>query len=78
MSSRQVDPMTLSTVWHSLQSICKEMRHVIDRTAQNYLIAQLHDVSIGIWDAQARTVAIPIGLSVQYVGGKLSVEYVLN
>jgi N-methylhydantoinase B len=78
MSFRRVDPMTLSTVWHSLQSICKEMRHVIDRTAQNYLIAQLHDVSIGIWDGQGRTVAIPIGLSVQYLGGKLSVEYVLN
>jgi N-methylhydantoinase B len=70
--------MTLSTVWHSFQSICKEMRHVIDRTSQNYLIAQLHDVSVGIWDGQGRTVAIPIGLSVQYLGGKLSVEYVLN
>jgi N-methylhydantoinase B len=70
--------MTLSTVWHSFQSICKEMRHVIDRTSQNYLIAQLHDVSVGIWDGTGRTVAIPIGLSVQYLGGKLSVEYVLN
>jgi N-methylhydantoinase B len=78
MVSGQVDPMTLSTVWHSLQSICKEMRHVIDRTSQNYLIAQLHDVSVGIWDGTGRTVAIPIGLSVQYLGGKLSVEYVLN
>jgi N-methylhydantoinase B len=54
------------------------MRHVIDRTSQNYLIAQLHDVSVGIWDGTGRTVAIPIGLSVQYLGGKLSVEYVLN
>ncbi len=78
MASDRVDPMTLSTVWHSLQSICKEMRHVIDRTSQNYLIAQLHDVSVGIWDGAGRTVAIPIGLSVQYLGGKLSVEYVLN
>jgi N-methylhydantoinase B len=54
------------------------MRHVIDRTSQNYLIAQLHDVSVGIWDGTGRTVAIPIGLSVQYLGGKLSVEYVLD
>jgi len=73
-----IDPITLSTVWHAFQSICQEMRHVIDRTSQNYLIAQLHDVSIGIWDARARTVAIPIGLSVQYFGGKLAVEYVLE
>jgi N-methylhydantoinase B len=70
--------MTLSTVWHSFQSICKEMRHVIDRTSQNYLIAQLHDVSVGVWDGAGRTVSVPIGLSVQYLGGKLSVEYVLN
>jgi len=78
MTNSRVTPMTLSTVWHSLQSICKEMRHVIDRTSQNYLIAQLHDVSMGIWDGTGRTVAIPIGLSVQYLGGKLSVEYVLE
>jgi N-methylhydantoinase B len=73
-----VDPLTLSTVWHSFQNICKEMRHLLDRTCQNYLIAQLHDVSVGIWDGTGRTVAIPIGLSVQYLGGKMSVEYVLD
>lgn len=78
MNPGKIDPMTLSTVWHSFQSICKEMRHVIDRTSQNYLIAQLHDVSVGVWDGNGRTVSVPIGLSVQYLGGKLSVEYVLN
>jgi N-methylhydantoinase B len=78
MNIGKIDPMTLSTVWHSFQSICKEMRHVIDRTSQNYLIAQLHDVSVGVWDGTGRTVSVPIGLSVQYLGGKLSVEYVIN
>ncbi|OFZ90620.1 MAG: hypothetical protein A2V78_07195 [Betaproteobacteria bacterium RBG_16_64_18] len=78
MTPIKVDPLTLSTVWHSFQNICKEMRHVLDRTCQNYLIAQLHDLSVGIWDAKGRTVSIPIGLSVQYMGGKLSVEYVLE
>lgn len=78
MTSARVDPLTLSTVWHSFQNICKEMRHLLDRTCQNYLIAQLHDVSVGIWDGAGRTVAIPIGLSVQYLGGKMSVEYVLE
>ena len=78
MTSAGVDPLTLSTVWHSFQNICKEMRHLLDRTCQNYLIAQLHDVSVGIWDGTGRTVAIPIGLSVQYLGGKMSVEYVLE
>ena len=52
---RDVDPITLSTVWHGMQSIAREMRHVVDRTAQNYLLAVLHDMAAGIWDAQART-----------------------
>ena len=78
MTLSRVDPLTLLTVWHSFQNICKEMRHLLDRTCQNYLIAQLHDVSVGIWDGTGRTVAIPIGLSVQYLGGKMSVEYVLD
>jgi len=78
MAADQLDSMTLATVWHSFQSICKEMRHVIERTAQSYLIVAIQDISIGIWDAEGRTVAIPIGLSIQYLGGKLSVEYVLN
>ena len=34
MAVGQIDSMTLATVWHSFQSICKEMRHVIERTAQ--------------------------------------------
>src|SRR3970040_3061645 len=78
MAVGQIDSMTLATVWHSFQSICKEMRHVIERTAQSYLIVAIQDISIGIWDAEGRTVAMRIGLSIQYLGGKLSVEYVLN
>src|SRR3989304_1531423 len=78
MTLSRVDPLTLLTVWHSFQNICKEMRHLLDRTCQNYLIAALHDISVGIWDGTGRTVAIPIGLSVQYLRGKLSVEYVLE
>ena len=61
MSERGIDPITLSTVWHAFQSAGREMRHVIDRTAQNYLIAQLHDMAAGIWDAQGRTIAVPEG-----------------
>ncbi len=67
MSKRPVDAITVSTVWHSMQTICKEMRHVIDRTAQNYLISQLHDVSVGIWDAKGSTIAVPEGLPVQFL-----------
>ncbi len=73
-----VDPITLSTVWHSLQSICRQMRYEIERTAQSYLISQLRDVSVGLWDAQGRTVAVPIGLPSQFLGGKFSVRYILE
>ena len=54
-----IDPTTVATVWHSMQTICKEMRHLVKRTAQNYLIGQLQDLSVGIWAADGSAVAIP-------------------
>src|SRR3989338_3227333 len=73
-----IDPLTLATVWHSLQRICREMRHVIERTSQSYLISQLKDISVGIWDGAGNTIAIPVGLPIQFVGAKVLVEYILN
>ncbi|OGQ52769.1 MAG: hypothetical protein A3I10_07845 [Deltaproteobacteria bacterium RIFCSPLOWO2_02_FULL_57_26] len=54
------------------------MRRVIERTSQSYLISQLKDISVGIWDGEGNTVAIPVGLPIQFVGGKFSVRYILN
>ena len=73
MASKNVDVTTLNTVWHSLQNTCMEMRHLIDRTAQNYLISQLHDVSVGIWTAAGDTVAVPVGLPVQFLGAQFAI-----
>lgn len=73
-----VDPLTLSTVWHSMQRICREMRRVIERTSQSYLISQLHDISLGIWDGEGNTIAIPVGLPMQFVGAKYSVRYIID
>jgi N-methylhydantoinase B len=78
MDAREVDPLTLSTVWHSMQRICREMRRVIDRTSQSYLISQLHDISVGIWDGSGNTIAIPIGLPMQFIGAKYSVRYIID
>jgi N-methylhydantoinase B len=75
---RAVDKTTVSTVWHSMQTICYEMRHIIDRTAQNYLIGQLHDVSVGIWTADGRTVAVPVGLPVQFLGTGFAVRDIVR
>jgi N-methylhydantoinase B len=69
------DPLTLATVWHSLQRICREMRHVIERTSQSYLISQLKDISVGIWDGEGNTIAIPVGLAIQFVGAKYSAAW---
>jgi N-methylhydantoinase B len=74
MRKAEADPTTVATVWHSMQTICREMRHVIDRTAQNFLISQLHDVSVGIWDAKGGTVAVPVGLPVQFLGAGFAVK----
>lgn len=73
-----INPITLSTVWHGFQSIGREMRHVIDRTAQNYLIAQLHDMAAGIWDAQGRTIAVPEGPASMMLSQGFTVNYILE
>lgn len=74
----EVDPTTLSTIWNAFQTYGREMRHVIDRTAQNYLIAQLHDMAAGIWDAQGRTIAVPEGPTSMFLSQGFTVEYILE
>jgi len=54
-----IDQLTLSTVWHSFQSLCREMRSMMTRTAQSYLMATLKDMSVGVWLADGSTVAVP-------------------
>jgi len=78
MPAHILDPITLSTVWHNMQSYCREMKHVITRTAQSILIAHLGDVSVGIWDRDGRTVAVPTGLPSQFLGGKYTIRYLLE
>ena len=77
-STTKPDPTTVTTVWHAMQTACKEMRHIIDRTAQNYLIGQLHDVSVGIWGAQGETLAVPVGLPVQFLGTGFAVRSIVE
>jgi len=77
-AAAKADPMTVATVWHSMQTICREMRHVIDRTAQNFLISQLHDVSVGIWDEKGTTVAVAVGLPPQFLGAGFAVKALLE
>ena len=78
MAEVRTDPVTVATVWHYLQTTAREMRHIIDRTAQNYLIGQLHDVSVGIWTAKGETVAVPVGLPVQFLGSAFAVQSIIE
>ena len=63
-----IDPLTLSTIWYSFQSLCHEMRSLVTRTAQSYLISTLKDLSVGVWLADGSTVAVPEGLPGQFLG----------
>jgi N-methylhydantoinase B len=69
-----IDATTVATIWHSMQTICKEMRHMVKRTAQNYLIGQLQDMSVGIWGVDGTTIAVPVGLPVQFLGTTFAVK----
>jgi N-methylhydantoinase B len=69
-----IDPITLSTVWHSFQTLVREMRHMVTRTSQSYLMSQLKDVSVGIWLADGSTVAMPQGLLCQFMGTKFAIQ----
>jgi N-methylhydantoinase B len=74
----EVDGITVSTIWHSMQTTCREMRHVIERTAQSFLMAQLQDVSVGLWRADGATVAMPEGLPSQFLGTKFAIADILE
>jgi len=78
MAARIPDPTTVATVWHAMQTTCREMRHIIDRTAQNYLIGQLHDVSVGIWRPNGETVAVPVGLPGQFLGSQFAIRSIVE
>jgi N-methylhydantoinase B len=71
-----IDPITLATVWHGFQTICREMRHMMERTAQSFLMSQLHDLSVGIWKADGSTVAMPEGLLDQFLGTRFAIEHI--
>jgi N-methylhydantoinase B len=72
----EIDPITLSTVWHSFQTLVREMRHMVTRTSQSYLMSQAMDVSVGLWLADGSTVAMPQGLLCQFMGTKYAIQAV--
>jgi N-methylhydantoinase B len=70
------DPITLATVWHGFQTTCREMRHMMVRTAQSFLMSQLKDLSVGVWKADGSTIAMPEGLLDQFLGTRFAIEHI--
>ena len=74
----RIDELTLAIVGATMRQACYDMRHVVERTAQSYLMGQLHDLSVGIYDRDGRTIAIPIGIAVHFMSGGFSIRTILR
>ncbi len=74
----QTDPITVATIWHYLQRTCRDMRYTMERTASNVLATSLHDLAYGIWDAEARVIAIPEGFPCRLISSTFPIKAVLK
>ena len=73
---KTVDPITLATIWHYVQRVCREMRYTAERTATNVLVVTLHDMAYGIWDSNGRVIAIPEGFPPRLISSTFPVNRV--
>ncbi len=78
MNRTQTDPITVATTWHYLQRVCRDMRYTMERTASNVLAVSLHDLAYGIWDADARVIAIPEGFPCRLISSTFPIKAVLK
>ena len=78
MAQRKVDPTTISTIWHFMQRVCREMRETMERTATTVQATSLHDLAYGIWDAQAQAIAIPEGFPCRLISSSFPIRAVLK
>jgi N-methylhydantoinase B len=74
----KVDPITVATIWHYMQRVCVDMRETMERTATNVLATSLHDLAYGIWDANARVIAIPEGFPPRLISSSYPIKAVLK
>ncbi|MCF8095318.1 MAG: hydantoinase B/oxoprolinase family protein [Desulfobacteraceae bacterium] len=73
--NNKVDPITLSTIWHFIQRVCREMRETAERTATNVLVVTLHDMAYGIWDSEGRAIAIPEGFPPRLISSAFPIRF---
>ena len=78
MAQGKVDPTTISTIWHFMQRVCREMRETMERTATSVQATTLHDLAYGIWDAQAQAIAIPEGFPCRFISSSFPIRAVIK
>ena len=61
-----------------MQRVCREMRETTERTASNVLATTLHDLAYGLWDAEARVIAIPEGFPCRLISSTFPIKAVLD
>ncbi len=74
--TKKTDPITIATIWHYIQRVCREMRYTAERTATNVLVVTLHDMAYGIWDADGRVIAIPEGFPPRLISSTFPIKRV--
>jgi len=72
----EIDPITIATIWHFIQRVCREMRYTAERTATNVLVVTLRDMAYGIWDAEGKAIAIPEGFPPRLVSSTFPINRV--
>ena len=78
MKTENLDPISVATIWHYIQRVCREMRETTERTASNVLATTLHDLAYGLWDANARVIAIPEGFPCRLISSTFPIKAVLK
>jgi N-methylhydantoinase B len=78
MNMAKLDPISVATIWHYMQRVCREMRETTERTASNVLATTLHDLAYGLWDADARVIAIPEGFPCRLISSTFPIKAVLK
>ena len=73
-----LDQISVATIWHYMQRVCREMRETAERTASNVLATTLHDLAYGLWDANARVIAIPEGFPCRLISSTFPIKAVLK
>jgi N-methylhydantoinase B/oxoprolinase/acetone carboxylase alpha subunit len=73
---RAIDPITVASIWHYMQRVCREIRYTAERTATNVLVVTLRDMAYGICGADGQVIAIPEGFPPRLISSTFPIRRV--